>query len=425
MIQLHADCRARLIDTIADAIPSIVVTNGKFISYSSTTKLVTADNVIPTSGPVRDQLTTYINETPVSSFVVDQLESELRLKRYQQDRPSVNLTEIGGYEDPKQIAEKLVDKISSLPWQYKLTIRLPQQLVPLLSPGKNNIALSDEIELVRADNTFDKLYPLEPEKQSLLGLGLLGDRSSAWEPSAEYVQITANGFIGPYGGSTPAWKAESTLRAFCGLGIALRLFKVTSKYTSFGPFGPKPSSHFIVHRQLPDQSWRFQGKQNLSDDRSRALDSLERYQFEKNFDIEGFTKYTLRELRAVFSNGSKGDPIVLASEWFFDSYTGNDQLLSYVQAMVVLEILLGDKLASDEIGLGRLLGNRCAYLISKTQEERTEFLRDFGKIYDVRSKIVHRGKSRLTNDELALFYKLQWFCHRVIQEEIELLKPRS
>jgi hypothetical protein len=174
MIQLHPDCRARLIETIADAIPSIVVNNGMFINYPSSTKLVIADNVIPTRGKVRDQLTTYVNETPVSTFIVDQFRSELlQLNQYQQDRPSMNLTEIGGYEDPKQVAERLVDQIGSLPWQYKLTIRLPQQLVPLLPATENNIVLNDQIELVRAYDTFQELYPLDTEKMSsLLGLGL-------------------------------------------------------------------------------------------------------------------------------------------------------------------------------------------------------------------------------------------------------------
>ena len=154
MIKLHPDCRTRLIETITDAISSLVVTNGKFISYSSTTKLVTADKVIPTSGTVRDQLTTNINETPISTFVVDQLQSELLPKQYQLDAPSMNLTEIGEYEYPKQVAERLVDQISSLPWQYKLTIRLPQQLVPLLPPNEDSIVLRDQIELMRADDNF-------------------------------------------------------------------------------------------------------------------------------------------------------------------------------------------------------------------------------------------------------------------------------
>jgi hypothetical protein len=416
MIQLHPDCRARLIETIADAIPSLVARHGMFINYPSSTKLAAANNVIPTSGTVREQLTTYINETPVSTFIVDQLQSELlQLNQFQPDNPSMNLTDIVGYEDPKQVAGRLVDQISSLPWQYKLTIGLPRQVTPLLPAAENNFVLNDQIELVRAHDAFQELYPLEPEKQSLLGL--FEERPSSWEPSAEYMQISANGFIGPYGGSIPAWRAESILRAFCGLGIAFRLFEVQHKYSLFGP---KPSSHFIVHRQISDQSRRFEGKLKLSDERSRAVDSLE-----KNPDAEQWANYILSLMQAVFSSGSKAEPIALASEWLFDSYTGHDELLSYVQAMVVLEILLGDKAKSDEIGLGHLLSNRCAYLIGKTQEERAAILRDFDQVYTVRSAIVHRGKSRLTRDERILFYKLHVLCHSIIQKEVELLKPRS
>jgi hypothetical protein len=312
LIKLQAKCRARLIEAIVDAVPSLVVNDGMFI-YASTAKLGTTDNIIPTSGPVRDQLTDYVNETPVSTFIVDQLRSELlKLNQYQEDT-STSLTEIGGYEDPQQVAERLVDQISSLPWQYKLTIRLPQQLVPLLPPGENSIVLNDQIELVRASDIFQKLYPLETDRASTPTSGLLGLGGPSWEPSAEYMQITANGFIGPYGGSIPAWRAESILRAFCGLGIARRLFKVTHKYPLFEP---RPSSHFIKHRQLSDQSWQFEGKLSLSEERSRALDSLEREQFEQDFDIKGFTNYTLSQMRAVFSGGPKADPIILASEWF-------------------------------------------------------------------------------------------------------------
>jgi hypothetical protein len=229
------------------------------------------------------------------------------------------------------------------------------------------------------------------------------------------VQITATGFIGPFGGSIPAWKAESILRAFCGLGVALVLFKVTHKYT-FWPFGPKPSLHFIKHRQLPNKSWQVERKLDLSDQRSQALDTLE-----KNSDAD--ERSALSNMQAVFSRGPKADLVALASEWFLDSYTGHDELLSYVQAMVALEILLGDKAASDEIGLGRLLGNRCAYLIGTTQEERATILSDFKQIYDVRSDIVHEGKSRLTHNERILFWKLQRLCHRVIYKEVQLLKP--
>jgi len=89
---------------------------------------------------------------------------------------------------------------------------------------------------------------------------------------------------------------------------------------------------------------------------------------------------------------------------------------------VVLEILLGEQSISDLMGLGELLRNRCAYLISKSHKQRLDILNTFKKIYDIRSKIVCKGKNRLSWEEQALSSRLQWMCCRVIQEEVELLK---
>jgi len=89
--------------------------------------------------------------------------------------------------------------------------------------------------------------------------------------------------------------------------------------------------------------------------------------------------------------------------------------------MVVLEILLGDKATSDEIGLGQLLRNRCAYLIGNGHEDREKLLRTFEDIYRIRSQIVHAGKHRLTREERVLFHQLHMICHRVLQKEVALL----
>lgn len=67
-------------------------------------------------------------------------------------------------------------------------------------------------------------------------------------------------------------------------------------------------------------------------------------------------------------------------------------------------------------------GNRCAYLIATSHAERSELLQEFRNIYEVRSKIVHRGKSRLLLGERRLFNKLHWMCRRVIQEEVRLVE---
>jgi hypothetical protein len=137
----------------------------------------------------------------------------------------------------------------------------------------------------------------------------------------------------------------------------------------------------------------------------------------------GWADRQFESMRAVFAGGKKAEALLLASQWFFDGHShGSDQLLKYIQTTVVLEILLGDKASSDQTGLGTLLGNRCAYLIGNSQEERTDVLNTFTEIYGIRSQIVHRGKHRLSYDERVLFHKLRWMCCRVINREIELLR---
>ena len=72
-----------------------------------------------------------------------------------------------------------------------------------------------------------------------------------------------------------------------------------------------------------------------------------------------------------------------------------------------------------------LLRNRCAYLISGSNEEREAILRDFQQIYNVRSSIVHAGKKRLNSEEHVLLEKLRRLCRRVISKEIGLLNNET
>ena len=109
-----------------------------------------------------------------------------------------------------------------------------------------------------------------------------------------------------------------------------------------------------------------------------------------------------------------------AAQWLFDSYASRSRLLAFVQATVALEILFGNKAVSDVVGLGELLANRVAYLIGSTRQHREEILVDFRRIYDTRSRIVHRGHNRLTNQEQKDLHTLRWMCSRSIQKELAL-----
>lgn len=137
-----------------------------------------------------------------------------------------------------------------------------------------------------------------------------------------------------------------------------------------------------------------------------------------------WVRYVLSRMKAVLSAGDRAKGILLACQWLFQARTSRDELLAYVHAMVVLEILLGEDDFRNDISLGELLRNRCAYLIGNDLQERSYLMVTFQKIYEVRSQIVHRGKHLLSAKDRALLGELMSICQRVINKEIELLAEK-
>jgi Apea-like HEPN len=84
--------------------------------------------------------------------------------------------------------------------------------------------------------------------------------------------------------------------------------------------------------------------------------------------------------------------------------------------------MLADRATSDEIGIGKLISNRFAYLVATSHEQRTSFAQRFSKIYQVRSQIVHSGKHQLSIEERLLFSDLRWMCRSALSKEMDLLK---
>lgn len=182
---------------------------------------------------------------------------------------------------------------------------------------------------------------------------------------------------------------------------------------------------FLIHRKI-GSAWSWERSHEWGADQSDVFHDLELDDLGGHLNEESeqssWIQNRLRLVSSVFTHNTEAEKIILASQWLFDSHCGSNELLSFVQTVVAMEILLGDKAVSDLMGLGELLRNRCAYLIGDSQKQREEILDDFRKIYDVRSQIVHRGKSRLTQNERVLFYDLRRMCRRVIQEEVNLLQ---
>jgi hypothetical protein len=419
-LKLHPDCQQRLVALIADIISGIAVKNNLFPSWLPVSNFKECDNVLPPKE--RDKLESYVGHDAFATFVNAWLYRDLKETfDYKPDAEPLPLIQLSGFEDSNAVAKRLVGDLCTLPWSYAITIRLPGEIGKILAKAKSAFNVADHIIITTPDDKFDSEFPFvgwgSSSNNSEFTLGILGNmlNSPTWEKDVAHLQIHVKGFIGEFGATSTLDDGVDTLKEFFGLGTALGLF--TSK---FNASARKTKPAVQIHRKI-GETWQKHSYSELDAATSKLFQEMtfEQDQLDENEQVKWF-KIVLPKIAAIYSEPT-ARRLRLAAHWLFDSDTGSDELLSYVQAAVAMETLLGDQSESQEVGIGQLIKNRCAYLIGDTLEERNMLLHDIPTIYKVRSKIVHNGQKRLNSSERDLFYKLQWICHKVIRREVAVI----
>ncbi len=423
-IDLHHDCRKRVIEALECGLRQLTITNGIFIDRGSLRHLSAAERALPQTGQLREVLVNYIDEMPLTEFVYGQLSHELLTAgRYAEG--STALAEAEPYADIRATAERLVSQLASSPRSYTFTIDLPGEISTFLQGITQPVALSTSVRLVPTcflNQHFPPAAPHEALNRHIYGAGLLSNVPSEW--SGTHMQVSEEGFVGTYTHTSPVTRVEDAMKAFFGLGLALRVFKRRLSYSLVSP-----QRKLIVHARGESHTWEVYDTAWLDRDASKLIEDLTLEDVDNSIpDLPDRQKWMARNLmnfRAAYATGEQGAQILRGAQWLFDSYAAGNELLAFVQAMISLEIMLGDRATSDLMGLSELLRNRCAYLVGNNREQREEILYEFREIYEVRSAIVHRGKNRLRWKDRQLFHRLRWLCGRVIQEELRLVQKDS
>ena len=428
---LHPNCQTQLHASLVEQLAHASVRHGMFLAPSSSLYLFLSQATLPQTGKLHARLQKLVGDAPLVDFVNGVLARELyEGQKFQTEEGPVLLSALPMYSDLPALADRLVASFESLPWQYTLTVQLPSSFSEVFCSHIKNIELTDTVSIRCGDDVLAETYPLvsgqEKRDQAIAGGGLaalLIPSQPSWKADLAYLQVRVEGFFGKYAQTEPLVEAIGIVRAFYGLALALRLFKPGSSYQ------PYPHREKVyIHRRI-EERWIVEEVHELESRHSEAIRDLALHDLDGNLDDDAKRAHWMRlkldSIGTVFRADERAKSITLGAQWLLDSHCGNDELLQFVQAAVVVEILLGDKASSDLTGLGELLANRCAYLIASTHTQRNEILQDFRNIYQVRSKIVHRGKSRLALGESTLFNKLRWMCRRIIQEEVELLEKDS
>jgi hypothetical protein len=423
-MNLHQGCMKRLVEILATALPDLPVHSRMFVLMETPSPLAALDEAIPDKGGPRSKLVGMIDENPAAEFVMDWIGRRLKeIEKPIFNQPPEPLGTLAGFSDAKAVAGEIIADLNALPWEYVFSFPMPKVIGDRLLAALQDslpLELSPTVSLVRGDGATMAMFPAPQSENRLLGLlgTLNGMPAAEWQENTVYLQVRRSGYVTRFGQSATAFEAEEALRAFAGVGMAHHLFRFSWSASNALAQMSRPS--YLVHRRVRD-AWVLDCTPEFDTTLAAALASIE---INKMGDVSDrvLVDHALPKLRTCFGRPEASARIMRSGRWLFGSSVSRDETMGFVQAAVALEILLGEEDAPDEVGLGELLANRCAYLIGASQAHRKEVLREFKAIYKVRSKIVHVGKGRLTRSEHDMLGRLRWMCSRAIQEETNLLE---
>jgi len=429
-LDIHPNYKKRLKEKTAGLLSHVTFENMSYFSGYSAQLFSLLDDILPTKGDIRDQLDSQVGEHPLYEFISSEMLKDLRYNyEYESDSTPIKAEEIDHFSDLEEYSNYLIEHFDSLPFKYSFMFELPQNLFTHFT--ENQYKFGEKLRLIQPDNNMMSDFDLSSGNERIdrriwslfRGIGGLmigsGIQDEELDRGKYYLQYFETGYSDNYATTETASKVINHIKSFFGLCIAQHVHKYKYQYINDHKKYKK-----IIHIYQIDR-WLINNALQIDDEMCKALRCFETEDFnkpnhsdeQKRINVNAY----LKNIDAVFNNEEKCEKILLASQWFFDSYGGTNELLSFIQTTIAIEILLGEKNVSDLMGLSELLRNRCAYLIGNNRKERDKLLHDFKEIYDIRSKIVHRGKSKLTYHERSLFRRLQWICTRVIQEEVKLV----
>lgn len=392
--------------------------SGMFVDHESLASLSTIDDMLQNRKQIFDELSPQLGETPLSTFFREHLIRIISDNAEWDANSSGLITELPFIGNGPEIAAKLTLLLTTLPWSYTVTYVLPESLDRLLSCDTNERAFSSEIRLLRVTEQTQNEFPLTSahrrvRRQEGIASLLLG----AELPIGRLLfQTMVTGYVGVYGRSEALRRAEMRLKAFLGFLLSARTLRVGFTYVS------SPPKYDVVVYEKHSEKWEITRKSVADDDLSRLLSRIEINDVDGKITKEkmaGWIGFGHSRIHPGFRDNKAGNRLQLAAKWLAESYSNSQDLLAFVQAMICLEIVLGDEDDSQELGIGATIRNRCAYLIGNSYEEREEITDHLKAIYRVRSKIVHRGKDQLMRDDYIKLFMLRDYCVRVLARELE------
>ncbi len=369
---------------------------------------------ISSGSPLDKTLQNIAGERHITDFVRSEV-SQLRLGERNSSIETLPFHLVFDDERAIGVAEDLVQGIESLPWKYSFYTELPGEFSTEALGPQGELSLTPTLELI----TGAKLNRKLPAKHSLLA-SFAGTNQAPWADKSIYIRLSLEGYVSSDRQSETVHDATDYLFSLYGLALANDILESDSGWVNVRP----ATSYRLAIFRIGDDDLSHLSDVELDPSHAKEIRNLgsPRSLMRTSEEFDTLFQERFHEIGRVLMNVDRR--VLNAARWYFDSHCGSNDQVRFVQIATAFEILLGDQKQGRETGLSTLMANRCAYMLGRNEIQRTRIRTAFMDGYDIRSRIVHTGKTRLSHAERAQFRVMQSLCASVICKECsEFMAP--
>jgi hypothetical protein len=386
---MHANSIAAIKESLANL----------FQSAKSTDSIPLHLSVVRAAKEIYKAKKNYISQVEVQVVIADFVKNALS-KKGTSTSEDVSLASIFGVQELTDIIEEIVSYFDSLPRNYTCVFKLPN----VFSPRQFSVVVDETVtlEFKESRHTGTLLNALMAQGYSEYYLSIVIKHSG-------YLSLVDYG--SPYG----------IFKHLVGIAVALDYLKsnpLRSALLSRGLFSSS-SIHLNADSYFIDDTLGEQSRVNmhLSDSVSEKLNDLE-------FDSEAVKSNhaaVVDHIKNAFisfkNDENHAGRIRSALEWSFDSRFTNNATFTFILNCIAIEALMGD----SSTAIGKTLGNRCAYMLAKTNKDRKYYIDEIEKLYKLRSNLVHGNQSRPGKDDSHTIYFAAALLKQLLRNELQVL----
>lgn len=326
------------------------------------------------------------------------------------------------FKDYLSSSKNIVDCVKSLPLSYNIIMRGLNSLGERNLPTGQILEITDRLHIVRGDDLLGNF-------KTSTGVGKLDQYSTSYnvdggkfrqiDENALYFSYMTSGLISDRSSSKFINSFHDDVKSFYGAALAYDLY-----YAMSNPFLKEPTAS--IANLIIGKSREFVYCGAIENDLAEAFSYYHRAP-----EREGFAAGETGPLKKFFKpvidlfNCEESQRLKTAAIWIFRSHTNQRWMDKILDATIAIEVLLGDREASDRVGLSKLMANRCAYSLGRSHSERSQLNDFFINFYKVRSDIVHSGRLGITKAEKQVVTRGISLAARLLRNEASMSSPAS